>query len=62
MIKKTPFVSEQVSPSSIEDGTDLSRRMKSTELFGAARVVIIEHGGNEYRLQVTSNDKLILTK
>jgi len=36
--------------------------MKSSELLGTAREIIIEHGGSEYRLRVTSNDKLILTK
>lgn len=38
------------------------RRMSSAELFGPAREIVIEHGSNEYRLRVTSNDKLILTK
>jgi len=45
-----------------EQRTGLPLRMKSAELFGAAREVIIEHEGSEYRLRVTSNDKLILTK
>ncbi|QFY44240.1 hemin uptake protein HemP [Candidatus Methylospira mobilis] len=40
----------------------LPRRLKSSELFGAAHEIIIEHHGKEYRLRVTSNDKLILTK
>jgi hemin uptake protein HemP len=37
-------------------------RLTSDELFGARREILIEHGGNEYRLRITSNDKLILTK
>jgi hemin uptake protein HemP len=45
-----------------EDHAALPVRMTSTELFGAAREVVIEHAGSEYRLRVTSNDKLILTK
>lgn len=37
-------------------------RLTSTELLGTAREIIIEHAGSEYRLRITSNDKLILTK
>lgn len=40
-----------------------SRRIISSQsLFGEQREVVIEHGGEEYRLRVTSNKKLILTK
>ncbi len=45
-----------------EAGTGSPRRMTSAELFGTTREIIIEHEGSEYRLRVTSNDKLILTK
>jgi hemin uptake protein HemP len=38
------------------------RRITSVELLGSAREIVIEHGGDEYRLRITSNDKLILTK
>jgi hemin uptake protein HemP len=38
------------------------RIMTSEELFGGANEVIIRHAGEEYRLRVTKNDKLILTK
>jgi hemin uptake protein HemP len=38
------------------------RRVTSVELLGSAREIVIEHGGDEYRLRITSNDKLILTK
>lgn len=37
-------------------------RLKSGELFGNAREVIIEHAQDEYRLRLTSQGKLILTK
>jgi hemin uptake protein HemP len=37
-------------------------RLQSTELFGAGREVIIEHAGEEYRLRLTRQGKLILTK
>jgi hemin uptake protein HemP len=32
------------------------------ELFGGGREVIILHAGERYRLRITANDKLILTK
>lgn len=35
--------------------------IRSQDLFGAAREVVIEHNQREYRLRVTSQGKLILT-
>ncbi|MFA6052804.1 MAG: hemin uptake protein HemP [Methylobacter sp.] len=40
----------------------LRLRIHSTELFSTAREVVIEHAGEEYRLRLTRQDKLILTK
>lgn len=40
----------------------LRNRFQSAELFGAAREVVIEHAGEEYRLRLTRQGKLILTK
>jgi hemin uptake protein HemP len=40
----------------------LQLRIHSTELFSTAREVVIEHAGEEYRLRLTRQDKLILTK
>ncbi|PKO91883.1 MAG: hemin uptake protein HemP [Betaproteobacteria bacterium HGW-Betaproteobacteria-1] len=37
-------------------------RWTSKTLFSGAREIIIEHAGVEYRLRLTSQDKLILTK
>ncbi|MGZ8161523.1 MAG: hemin uptake protein HemP [Methylobacter sp.] len=37
-------------------------RLQSTGLFGIGREVIIEHAGEEYRLRLTRQGKLILTK
>ena len=34
----------------------------SEQLLGGTREVIIQHGGEQYRLRVTSAGKLILTK
>lgn len=38
------------------------RRLKAAELFGGAREVVIEHANDEYRLRITHQGKLILTK
>jgi len=37
------------------------RRVASSDLLGDASELVIEHGGREYRLRITSNGKLILT-
>jgi hemin uptake protein HemP len=38
------------------------RRVKVSELLAGGREAILEHGGQDYRLRVTANGKLILTK
>jgi hypothetical protein len=40
----------------------LRKILRSEELFGEAREIVIRHNGQEYRMQVTRNGKLILTK
>jgi len=37
------------------------QKISSRALLGQRGQLIIEHGGREYRLRVTQNDKLILT-
>jgi hemin uptake protein HemP len=37
-------------------------RFSSRQLFGAQNEIVIEHQGDDYRLRITSNGKLILTK
>ncbi|MHB0769975.1 hemin uptake protein HemP [Bradyrhizobium sp. 5.13L] len=37
-------------------------RIDSRELFAAEREIIIAHGEDSYRLRLTSQNKLILTK
>ncbi|MCE5234255.1 MAG: hemin uptake protein HemP [Mizugakiibacter sp.] len=37
-------------------------RIESRHLLHGARELVIEHLGGEYRLRLTRNDKLILTK
>jgi hemin uptake protein HemP len=36
--------------------------MTSAELFAGQQEIIILHAGEEYRLRITSNNKLIMTK
>ncbi|RMB07707.1 hemin uptake protein HemP [Eilatimonas milleporae] len=38
------------------------RRLTSSDLLKGNREIIIEHAGGEYRLRLTSQGKLILTK
>ncbi|MDO3380318.1 hemin uptake protein HemP [Geoalkalibacter halelectricus] len=38
------------------------KKFTTQDLMGNSREVVIEHGGEEYRLRITSNQKLILTK
>jgi len=38
------------------------KTIKSSELLSNCREIIICHDGLEYRLRITSNNKLILTK
>ncbi|PCI14992.1 MAG: hypothetical protein COB71_00120 [Thiotrichales bacterium] len=38
------------------------RRLTSDELLAGQRELVIEHHGDEYRLRITSKEKLILTK
>jgi hemin uptake protein HemP len=41
--------------------SDTAARTTSEALLGAARELIIEHHGREYRLRLTQQGKLILT-
>lgn len=49
------FTKQDIAPA-------LRQRLNSADLFGAAREVVIEHAGEEYRLRLTRQGKLILTK
>lgn len=42
--------------------SDPVKQMQVHDLMGGDREVIIIHEGDEYRLRLTSNNKLILTK
>jgi hemin uptake protein HemP len=45
-----------------QENSPSRRRVSSGELFGKQQELVIEHNDEEYRLRITSNDKLILTK
>jgi hemin uptake protein HemP len=42
--------------------TMIGSRLDSRELFATEREIIIAHGEDSYRLRLTSQNKLILTK
>ncbi|QDT70283.1 Hemin uptake protein hemP [Planctomycetes bacterium MalM25] len=54
--------SVSVRPGGCPTAASLTRVVDSAELFGEARTVLIQHAGEQYRLIVTKNDKLILQK
>ncbi|MEM9149657.1 MAG: hemin uptake protein HemP [Cyanobacteria bacterium P01_F01_bin.3] len=39
-----------------------TRQLESSDLFRGHRTVVINHAGEQYRLLITKNDKLILQK
>jgi len=44
------------------DEEQLARRMRSQDIFQRHKEVVIEHADQEYRLRITRQNKLILTK
>ena len=40
----------------------VEHRVDSRELFASTREIMISHGGDVYRLRLTAQNKLILTK
>ncbi len=50
---------QQGSPDVSGDGT---RKVRIEDLLGSSDVLVILHRGEEYRLRITSNGKLLLTK
>ncbi|CAG0992849.1 hypothetical protein MTYP_02377 [Methylophilaceae bacterium] len=61
MNKQSPTVVE-AKPALLEKQSAGVLRWTSKSLFAGTREIVIEHGGVEYRLRLTSQDKLILTK
>jgi hemin uptake protein HemP len=60
-MNEKPETLEEVPPSNHETR---SRRkfLRTEELFGGSMEIILLHADEEYRLRVTRNGKLILTK
>lgn len=68
------FESHPVAPAAIDSGVRTNpvsehrarsfvpQRVASGKLLGGGNELVIEHAGQEYRLRLTRNDKLILTK
>jgi hemin uptake protein HemP len=54
--------SGRVEVPAVTGSEPVRQRLHSAELFGTAREVVIEHAGEEYRLRLTRQGKLILTK
>ena len=42
--------------------SNAAQRIGSVQLLAGGNELVIEHAGQEYRLRLTRNDKLILTK
>jgi hemin uptake protein HemP len=62
MIKPSDKTDPHLRHSPAVEGAVPRKRLSSRELFGAMREVVIDHVGEEYRLRITSQGKLILTK
>jgi hemin uptake protein HemP len=58
----TPLLNRQSDAIAQPVSSLAHRRVSSGELFGAQEEIVIEHNREEYRLRITKNDKLILTK
>ena len=62
MRDRKPDGEAPAGPSRTADAEGAARRTTSRELFGEARLVLIEHEGETYALRLTRLGKLILTK
>lgn len=51
-----------VEPPSLEYEAGTTRTITSDQLFDGSGEVVILHNGAQYRLRITRQDKLILTK
>ena len=57
-----PYALHASSTGAAERPTPSKPRLRSEDLFCSGSELIIEHRGEEYRLKLTRNDKLILNK
>ena len=52
----------QMRPGSSSQPAAGPRRLKVSDMLEGEREAILEHDGQDYRLRITANGKLILTK
>ena len=57
-----PLPAERVAAPREPTSETRAHRMDSRQLLGGGRELVIDHAGQEYRLRLTRNQKLILTK
>ncbi len=53
---------DRAQPQVNRDKSTHRTRISSEQLFATQNEIVIEHQGDEYRLRITRNGKLILTK
>lgn len=58
----SPPIRELQSARPDAGGGGTRKRLSSTDLFGDSQEILIDHAGQEYRLRITRQDKLLLTK
>ena len=57
------YANQQIRTTLIERSVPLAdNRLNSRDLFASTREILISHGDETYRLRLTSQNKLILTK
>jgi len=56
------MVENQTEKSQRNKTACLTKTVSSADLFQNSKVIVIRHAGEDYRLSITSKDKLILTK
>jgi len=60
--RRTPTSATTPVKEAVGTATSVVDVTPSNELFGSRRELVIEHAGFLYRLRITQNNKLILTK
>lgn len=61
-MKEVPSLPSSEVASPVESNYQNLKRVKAVDLFDGQSEILIEHNQDAYRLRITSNGKLILTK
>jgi hemin uptake protein HemP len=61
-VPNTPPAPPDDTPQAIRTDAPRVPRVRVETLLAGGREAILEHGGQDYRLRITANGKLILTK